>query len=87
MSGGWYTRTVIVSDPSVMVGKPVVKGTRVTVESILEKLAAGRDFEEILKAYPRLDRQDIYDALDFAAQALQATTVYPTPEPSEREAA
>ena len=78
---------MIVSNPDVMVGKPVVEGTRVTVESILEKLAAGRSFEEVLQAYPRLSQQDIYDALEFAARALQATTVYPTPEMSGREAA
>ena len=61
---------MIVSKPDVMVGKPVIEGTRVTVESILENLAAGRSFEDILTAYPRLERQDIYDALSFAAQAL-----------------
>ena len=74
---------MIVSKPDVMVGKPVIEGTRITVESILEKLASGRSFDDILTAYPRLEQQDIYDALSFAAQALQVTSVYPTP-PDER---
>ncbi len=50
---------LIVSDPAVMMGKPVVKGTRITVELILEKLAAGETIEQILKAHPRLTRKGI----------------------------
>ena len=77
---------MIVSNPDIMLGKPTVEGTRITVESILGKLAAGRSYEEVLEAYPRLDQQDIYDALAFATQSLSATTIYPTPHP-ERDAA
>ena len=77
---------MIVSDPAIMLGKPTVAGTRITVESILEKLAAGRSHAEVLTAYPRLSQQDIYDALAFAVQSLSATTVYPTPRP-EHDAA
>ncbi len=77
---------MIVSDPEVMLGKPTVENTRITVESILEKLAAGRSHAEVLGAYPRLSQQDIYDALAFAVRSLNATTVYPTPRP-ERDAA
>jgi uncharacterized protein (DUF433 family) len=61
-------------------GKPVVAGTRVTVELILEKLAAGETVEEILEAHPRLTREAIQAALAFAAEALRADVVYPTAE-------
>ncbi len=78
---------MVVSKPDVMLGKPVIDGTRITVESILEKLAAGLSHDEVLEAYPRLSEQDIYDALAFAVHALGASVTYPTPPPSEREAA
>ena len=71
---------LIESNPKVMMGKPVIKGTRLTVELILEKLAAGETFEQMLDAYPRLTPQAIYAALRFAAQALKADVVYPVPE-------
>jgi uncharacterized protein (DUF433 family) len=57
---------IIVSDPKVMMGKPVVAGTRITVELVLEKLAAGETVEQILDAHPRLTRQAIQAALAFA---------------------
>jgi uncharacterized protein (DUF433 family) len=71
---------LIVSDPSVMMGKPVVAGTRITVELILEKLAAGETIEQILEAHPRLNREAIQAALAFAAEALRADVVYPIAE-------
>jgi len=71
---------LIESIPTVMMGKPVTKGTRITVESILEKLAAGETIEQILEAHPRLSREAILAALDFAAQALRADVVYPITE-------
>lgn len=67
----------IVSDPTVMMGKPVIAGTRITVELILEKLAAGETYEQILEAHPHLTREAIQSALAFAAQALKADVVYP----------
>lgn len=72
---------VILSDPSIMMGKPVVTGTRITVELILEKLAAGETVEQILEAHPRLTQEAIQAALSFAAEALRADVVYPLPEP------
>lgn len=70
-------RDLICSDPSVMMGKPVVVGTRITVELILEKLAAGETIEEILNAHPRLTDEAIRAALAFASEALRADVVYP----------
>lgn len=71
------SQNLIVSNPSVMLGKPVVKGTRITVELILEKLAVGETFEQILEAHPRLTREGIYAALEFAAQTLRSDIIYP----------
>ncbi len=71
---------LIQSDPSIMMGKPVITGTRITVELILEKLAAGETVEQILEAHPHLTREAIYAALDFAAQALRADVIYPLRE-------
>lgn len=70
----------IVSDPQVMMGKPVVAGTRVTVESILERLGAGETVVQVLAAHPRLTEEDVLAALSFAARALKADVVYPTPD-------
>ena len=67
----------IVCDPKIMMGKPVVAGTRITVELILEKLAAGETVEQILDAHPHLTREAIQAALAFAAKALRADFVYP----------
>ena len=73
-------KKMIVSDPTVMMGKPVIAGTRITVELILEKLAAGETIEQILNAHPRLTREAILAALEFAAETLRADVVYPTAE-------
>ena len=67
----------ITSDPKVMLGKPVIKGTRITVESILEKLSEGEAFEDILEAHPHITLEGIRAALAFAAQNLKADTIYP----------
>ncbi len=67
----------IAIDPDVMMGKPVVVGTRVTVELILEKLAAGETIEQILAAHPRLTQEGIQAALNYAAQTLKSDVIYP----------
>jgi len=68
---------LIVSDPRVMMGKPVISGTRITVELILEKLAADETIDQILEEHPRLTRGAILAALAFAAKAIRADVVYP----------
>ena len=65
------------SDLAVMMGKPVIVGTRITVELILEKLAAGETVAQILSAHPRLTEESIRAALAFASEALRADVVYP----------
>jgi uncharacterized protein (DUF433 family) len=69
--------SLIVSDPQVMMGKPVVAGTRITVDLILEKLGSGESVEAVLEAHPRLTRDGVLAALRFAAQTLRAEVVYP----------
>lgn len=64
-------------NPKVMMGKPVVKGTRITVELILEKLSAGEIIDDLLEAHPRLNKEKIYAALAFAANALKGEKIYP----------
>ena len=68
---------LIISNPKVMMGKPVIRGTRITVELILEKFAAGQTEEQILLAHPHITREGIRAPLSFAAQALQAFAFYP----------
>lgn len=67
------------SNPNIMMGKPVIEGTRITVEQVLEKLAAGESVEQILEAHPRLTRESILAAIEFGAKALRADVVYPLP--------
>jgi uncharacterized protein (DUF433 family) len=70
---------MIVSDPNIMMGKPVIRGTRITVESIVERLGAGESVEAIVSAHPRLTREAVLAAVSFAAEALKADVVYPMP--------
>lgn len=65
------------SNPQIMKGKPVISGTRITVELILEKLSSGESREQILEAHPQLTNEAISVALAFAASALKADVVYP----------
>lgn len=67
----------ISSDPKVMSGKPVIKGTRITVELILEKLSEGETIQDIIEAHPHINETSIRAAIAFAAQNLKADTIYP----------
>jgi uncharacterized protein (DUF433 family) len=64
-------------NPRIMTGKPVIKGTRITVEIILEKLSYGMSFSDILEAYPSLSVEKIRAALAFAAESLKGDKIYP----------
>ena len=74
------TEQIIVSNPKVMMGQPVVAGTRITVDLILEELSAGESFQQLLQAHPRLTKEGIQAALNFAREALRADVVYPISE-------
>ena len=62
-------------NPAVMLGKPVIRGTRIPVELILRKLAEGATEGDLLDAYPRLTKEDIQAALAYAADALAHETI------------
>ncbi len=68
---------LVVSDPKVMMGKPVIVGTRVTVELLLEKLAAGEPAEQILRAHPHLPEGSIPAALAYAAAVVRNESIIP----------
>lgn len=64
-------------NPKVMMGKPVIRGTRITVELILEKLASGCNEEGLLREYPKLTKSDIQAALSFAAKSIGSEEFLP----------
>lgn len=66
----------IVIDPGILVGKPVVKGTRLAVEFIIDLLAQGWPEAEILRNYPGLTREDIQACLAYAGRVLKVEKVY-----------
>jgi uncharacterized protein (DUF433 family) len=70
-------REWITSNPSVLFGKPAIKGTRIPVELILDELSSGATIEDILESYPRLTSEAIYAALAFAADTLRPEVIYP----------
>ena len=72
---GWEERIEL--NPDVLAGKPVVRGTRLAVEFIVELLADGWNEETILAQYPGLARKDIRACLGYASERLQAEKVYP----------
>ena len=64
-------------NPKIMMGKPVIKGTRITVESILLKLSAGETMSNIIEAHPHITKEQIQAALVFAAESLKGDMIYP----------
>lgn len=64
-------------NPKIMVGKPVIKGTRITVELVLEKLASGQTIEDILRSYPHLNREQILACLEYAHRSMSTDFVFP----------
>ncbi|MCS7036266.1 MAG: DUF433 domain-containing protein [Saprospiraceae bacterium] len=70
-------RTHIESTPNVLYGKPVIKNTRVPVDLLLEKLSEGETIEDLLKAYPKLKREDVLAALAYAAEMVKSEVVHP----------
>ena len=69
----------IVVDPEILAGKPVIRGTRLAVEFILELLAAGQSEEDLLKDYPGLTREDILACLSYASYLAHEYKAYPIP--------
>ena len=71
----WHERIII--DPEILVGKPVIRGTRLAVEFILDLLAQGWTEAELLRNYPGLTQGDIRACLAYASATLKAEKVYP----------
>ncbi len=74
----WRDR--ISTDPEILVGKPVIKGTRISVELIVGWLANGWTFEQVLESYPHITREDILAALAFATERLREDDYIPLPK-------
>lgn len=67
---------LIIADPNIMLGKPVIKGTRITVEQIISMLSQGITFEEIMLEYKGIEKPQILACLQFAEMALNKTSVF-----------
>ncbi|MCB0518913.1 MAG: DUF433 domain-containing protein [Saprospiraceae bacterium] len=65
------------SDPKIMMGKPVIKGTRITVELIVERLGYGQSPEDLLVSYPHLTKEAILACLSYAAGILKNEAIHP----------
>ncbi len=66
----------IIRNPEIMLGKPIIKGTRITVELIMRKLAGGYTIENILTSYPHLNKEQIYAAFEYAADIIANEEVF-----------
>jgi len=75
-----YQKRIVV-DPKIMVGKPIIKGTRITVELILRLMAQGMTEKEILENYNHLKKQDIKAVLGYAAHTIEEERVLPLASP------
>ena len=69
----------ITVDPNVLVGKPVVRGTRIAVEFVLELLAQGWTERKVIENYPGLAHEDILACIQYAAEVLKSERIYPIP--------
>ncbi|MBS3777285.1 MAG: DUF433 domain-containing protein [Bacteroidales bacterium] len=68
-------REYISTDPKVMYGKPVIKGTRIPVDLILERLSSGETIDQLLEAYPHIDKQAIFACLAYATSSIRNETL------------
>ena len=73
----WNDRIAV--DPDVLVGKPVIKGTRIAVEFVIDLMARGWTTEQILREYDHLTTEDVRACLAYAGELLESERVYPTP--------
>ena len=71
----------IVIDPDILVGKPVVRGTRIPVELVLKDLASVLDVETLLAAYPRLTVEDVKACIEYAQALVEGESIFPAEDP------
>jgi uncharacterized protein (DUF433 family) len=67
----------IVIDPQIMVGKPIIRGTRIPVDAIIRRLAEGMTIKEILEDYPNLTREDVQAALEYCVYLINGEDIVP----------
>ena len=67
----------IILNPEILAGKPIIEGTRISVEFVVELLSSGMTINEILKEYPHLKKEDILEALKYAVAVLRNEEIYP----------
>jgi uncharacterized protein (DUF433 family) len=72
----------IVIDPAILVGKPIVRGTRLSVDFLLGLLASGWSNEEILRNYPGISNEDLLACIEYARDRIRDERVYPFPMPA-----
>jgi uncharacterized protein (DUF433 family) len=73
----WEDR--IIADPKILVGKPVIKGTRISVELVLDLMAQGWTDEQIMASYPHITAEDLRACFAYASEVLHSERVYPMP--------
>ncbi len=73
----WRTRIVV--DPAVLVGKPVIKGTRISVELVVDLLGRGYTTQQVLDQYPHITASDVQACLAYASEVLKSEKVYALP--------
>lgn len=71
-------------NPKVMLGKPIIKGTRIPVYLIVKMIAQGNNFEQIIEDYPQLTKKDISAALEYASHILNDEEIYPLKNPFKK---
>jgi len=74
---GKELRTRIIVDPKIMVGKPIIKGTRIPVDAIITRIAEGMSIKEILEDYPNLTSDDVKAALEYTVDIIRGEDVMP----------
>lgn len=72
-----YTKRII-SDPNILLGKPIIRGTRISVELIIRRLSEGMEIKDLLEAYPQLNYEDVLAALSYSAEILSGEEMIET---------
>lgn len=82
---GDLTKRIVV-DPNIMVGKPIIKGTRIPVDAIIKRIAEGMTIKEILEEYPNITRKDVKAALLYSMEVVRGEDIIPMVKRSRKHA-
>jgi len=72
---GWQERIEV--NPKILVGKPIIKGTRISVEQVLDLLSSGATVDDVVRDYPHVSRDDVLACVAFAADTIRSERTYP----------